>query len=235
MAISSKSARIFIGAVVAGGLLAHSAISASAPFGEIAVGQPITDGITYGQMTVKLPPGNWSMAWNGKDTFNQQTGTGAAQFQYLGSFVVKIEDNRLVALLWTGSLAQPMRVSEWRDDPCDAYSKDKRLGLFTALDGRIFMPACLAVTNIYRSDQAGGNYRAVMTSLRDKGVEVPEWVYRTYFAKYVVGNYLQANLIVPATVSQQEFQAWAKRFGEAGAQSVARDGVLEIPELPKKQ
>lgn len=235
MAILAESARILLGAIVAGSLLGHSAISASAPFADIAVGQPITDGITYGQMTVKLPPGNWSMAWNGRDTFNQQTGTGAAQFQYLGSLIVKIEDNRLVALLWTGSLAQSMRVSEWREDPCDPYSKSKTLGLFSALDGRIFMPACVAATNMYRSDQAPGIYSAVMTSLREKGVEVPEWVYRAFFAKYVVGNYVQAQLIVPATVSQQEFQAWAKRFGETGSQSVARDSVLEIPELPKKQ
>lgn len=227
--LTTRSAKGLFAALFA--VLFTALPAAATEFSALTVGQPLADGkVTLGNFTVKLPEGNWTVVAKVEARAGSQAGTSATPTQ-LTTALARVDDKKVRALFIFRTPASTFtNVSRWQDEPCkgfdDAIAKDTMKATFN-------MPECFAVThfdpNTIRT-ATGGSFGQFKNWLKDNGAALPDKLLRVYYTKYQGGDFLHANLYLPADAQPvPAAEAWGRKVAAELQKVVTRDaaeGVL---------
>lgn len=236
--LGSNSARVFRGVAILAALLS-SGTAAALPIAEMQAGQALRDRIVnFGQFKVGLPEGDWTVVDVQKRDFNLSTGAAWLQYQHRSVYLASVKGSNVIALVALGSLETPQQGGGG-GDPCATYAENReRYAFFDPMDSRIFMPECVVVTKKYPAVRIGRNsagWRSVIESLKSSGLNLPQHIRRGFYAKSVVGNYLQMNILVRGRTDPSAFQQWMQNLAKSTSVAMKGDGIVGMEPFPPVQ
>lgn len=207
-------------------LLLCSATSVSATdFSSLSNGQKLADNrVNIGQYNFTFPEGAWTVVAKQEARAGSQAGSSATPTQ-LSVAVARVEADKVLAIFILRTPASSFQaVSRWNDDPCkdvgNALVKDTMKQTFS-------MPECFAITPFDAKpfiSSTTGTFEQIGKWLKATQSQLPEKLLRVYYTKYYGGDFLHANLYLPAdaqTVPAAE--AWGRGVAAAIQKMVTRD------------
>ena len=206
-------------------LLIGVSLASATDFASLIPGQALKDNkVDLGQFSVRLPDGDWTVVAKLEARAGSQGGSSAVPTQ-LSAVLARVQTNKISAVFILRTPASTfVGVSRWNDEPC----KDiPRLIVKDTMKQTFSMPECFAV-----ADFDAQNFLTAPTGLlasigqwvRDGKLELPERLLRVYYTKYNGGDFLHANLYLPAdSLSTQVAEAWGRGVAASIQKMVMRE------------